>query len=205
MPTIHAPSCTIRVGGPIFDPAHKMSPVHRGKNLAFSTEGQMLSEYNCLCTETKIFFSRAIFSPIWQHIPSRAGLQELCSELHKHLHFYVVKTEHLCVPGACVPAASQGKARAGSGSAHMFIVASEQACAASGRWRQACLADVLIAFPIYKYEPLHLCFPYPGLSLDRCSYAQVLKIFSYNSSWHDSLFHRKGNHIALSYQTDQDK
>lgn len=49
---------------------------------------------------------------------------------------------------------------------------------------ESLLADVVIALPIYKYEPWHLYFPYPGLSLARCSEDWLLGAFNYDSSWH---------------------
>lgn len=49
---------------------------------------------------------------------------------------------------------------------------------------ESLLADVVMALPIYKYEPWHLYFPYPGLSLARCSEDWLLRAFNYDSSWY---------------------
>lgn len=46
------------------------------------------------------------------------------------------------------------------------------------------LADVIMALPIYKYEPWHLYFPCPRLSLARCSEHWLLGNFNNDSSWH---------------------
>lgn len=53
-----------------------------------------------------------------------------------------------------------------------------------GALEESLLADVIMALPIYKYEPWHLYFPCPGLSLARCSEHWLLGNFNNDSSWH---------------------
>lgn len=69
---------------------------------------------------------------------------------------------------------------------------------------ESLLADVVMALPIYKYEPWHLYFPYPGLSLARCSEDWLFGAFKYDSLWHIVYCtQKKNNCLSDSYQADK--
>lgn len=62
------------------------------------------------CVNARLF-SPSIFSLFQQRIPLWSGMQELCCEVCKHLYFCVVRTEHLCVMGVCVPSETERECR----------------------------------------------------------------------------------------------